>query len=102
MVIEDTAAAGSESRIDHLLSRVSILFVSAVWIPATVCAIFLFGGGTSWATPAAFTAVAVFLLLCFVLFRGLRAKGTDPYRCIDPSALISFRGRLHFHKGHVI
>jgi len=74
MVIEDTASAGSESRIDHLLSRVSILFVGAVWIPATVCAIFLFGGGTSWATPAAFTAVAVFLLLCIVLFRRLRRK----------------------------
>ena len=74
MVIEDTAATVSESRIHHLLSRVSILFVSAVWIPATVCAIFLFGGGTSWATPAAFKAVAVFLLLCFVLFRGLQRK----------------------------
>jgi hypothetical protein len=74
MIIEDTAAAGSESRINHLLSRVSILFVSAVWIPATVCAIFLFGGGTSWATPAAFTAVAVFSLLCFVLFRDLQRK----------------------------
>jgi hypothetical protein len=74
MVIEDTAAAGSESRIDHLLSRVSILFVSAVWIPATVCAIFLFGGGTSWATPAALTAVAAFLLLCFFLFRDLERK----------------------------
>jgi len=96
MVIEDTAAAGSESGLTFA-SRVSILFDSAVWIPATVCAIFLFWwrelrGNARGITPPAFC--------CFVFsyFAISSEKKLDPYRCIDASASISFRSRCIFIK----